>query len=244
MFKTNISISSSLSQTIRFSIFARFLLSHNFYDMHGIEFLLLVDIGYLTSHSTILQWCIWQHIDMLADWRGSWTYGRAPNARHFVGFFNVLVQAPTRDHLFYGYSDTTPTGDTEDIFSSLNSGVLTGSWYLSFSKTSSRLNNYNILRYFLHFALLFYFSSYTRDEMGLVNRAYTYIAELLKYINRYGNHESPDSRFSYLDMDIIRCRATIRVPCFMKTAIFWIYVVFANYSFCCISGIYTFEEIL
>ena len=45
--------------------------------------------------------------------------------RHFVGFFNVPVLAPTRDHLLYGDSDTPPhlvafydhAGDTEDTFS-------------------------------------------------------------------------------------------------------------------------------
>ena len=46
--------------------------------------------------------------------------------RHFVGFFNVPVLAPTRDHPFlYGDSDTPPhlvafydhAGDTEDTFS-------------------------------------------------------------------------------------------------------------------------------
>ena len=28
--------------------------------------------------------------------------------RHFVGFLNVPVQAPTRDHPFYGYSEKLP----------------------------------------------------------------------------------------------------------------------------------------
>ena len=45
--------------------------------------------------------------------------------RHFVGFFNVPVQAPTRYHPFYGYSEKPPhlvafkdtQGDTEDTFS-------------------------------------------------------------------------------------------------------------------------------
>ena len=44
--------------------------------------------------------------------------------RHFAGFFNVPVQAPTRDHPFYGYSEDRPIsvafydahGDTEDLF--------------------------------------------------------------------------------------------------------------------------------
>ena len=31
-----------------------------------------------------------------------------PRYRHFVGFFNVPVQAPTRDPPFYGYSEKPP----------------------------------------------------------------------------------------------------------------------------------------
>ena len=34
----------------------------------------------LTSQLTIFQSYMWQHIDVQADWRRSWTYGRAPNA--------------------------------------------------------------------------------------------------------------------------------------------------------------------
>ena len=37
-------------------------------------------IGCLTSHATIFQLYMWRHIDVQADWRRSWTYGRAPNA--------------------------------------------------------------------------------------------------------------------------------------------------------------------
>ena len=37
-------------------------------------------IGCLTSQSTIFQSYMWRHIDVQADWRRSWTYGRAPNA--------------------------------------------------------------------------------------------------------------------------------------------------------------------
>ena len=37
-------------------------------------------IGCLTSQLTIFQSCMWRHIDVQADWRRSWTYGRAPNA--------------------------------------------------------------------------------------------------------------------------------------------------------------------
>ena len=58
-----------------------------------------------------------------------------PRHRHFVGFFNVPVQTPTRDPPFYGYSEKIPLftviprnrpilvafydthGDTEDTFS-------------------------------------------------------------------------------------------------------------------------------
>ena len=49
-----------------------------------------------------------------------------PRHRHFVGFFNVPVLAPTRDHPFYTVIPTPPphlvafydhAGDTEDTFS-------------------------------------------------------------------------------------------------------------------------------
>ena len=41
---------------------------------------LLSWIGCLTSQLTIFQSYMWRHIDVQADWRRSWTYGRAPNA--------------------------------------------------------------------------------------------------------------------------------------------------------------------
>ena len=34
-----------------------------------------------------------------------------PRHRHFVGFFNVPVQTPTRDHPFYGYSEKPKWGE-------------------------------------------------------------------------------------------------------------------------------------
>ena len=37
-------------------------------------------IGFLTSQLTIFQSYMGRHIDVQADWRRSWTYGRAPNA--------------------------------------------------------------------------------------------------------------------------------------------------------------------
>ena len=37
-------------------------------------------IGCLTSQLMIFQSYMWRHIDVQADWRRSWTYGRAPNA--------------------------------------------------------------------------------------------------------------------------------------------------------------------
>ena len=55
------------------------------------------EFGCLTSHLTIFQSYMWRHIDVQADWRRSWTYGRAPNAIDIsYGSFNVPVQAPTR----------------------------------------------------------------------------------------------------------------------------------------------------
>ena len=45
---------------------------------------------------------MWRHIDVQADWRKSLTYGGAPKAIDISqGFFNVPVQAPTRDQPFY-----------------------------------------------------------------------------------------------------------------------------------------------
>ena len=68
---------------------------------------------------------MWRHIDVQADWRSSWTYGRALNAiRHFVRFFNVPVQAPTHHpnkspfttRWEYGghFLDLTPPGGTPE----------------------------------------------------------------------------------------------------------------------------------
>ena len=37
-------------------------------------------IGCFTSQLMIFQSYMWRHIDVQADWRRSWTYGRAPNA--------------------------------------------------------------------------------------------------------------------------------------------------------------------
>ena len=37
-------------------------------------------IGCFTSQLTIFQSYMWRHMDVQADWRRSWTYGRAPNA--------------------------------------------------------------------------------------------------------------------------------------------------------------------
>ena len=35
-------------------------------------------------------------------------YLRSGSQRHFIGFFNVPVQVPTRGHPFYGYSEKPP----------------------------------------------------------------------------------------------------------------------------------------
>ena len=40
-------------------------------------------IGCLTSQLTIFQSYMWRHIDVQADWRRSWTYGRAPKTLLF-----------------------------------------------------------------------------------------------------------------------------------------------------------------
>ena len=48
--------------------------------LENISSLQLSWIGCLTSQLTIFQSYMWRHIDVQADWRRSWTYGRAPNA--------------------------------------------------------------------------------------------------------------------------------------------------------------------
>ena len=60
-----------------------------------------------TSYATIFQLYMWRHTDVQMDWR-SWAYSRLPHHRHYVGFFNVPVQAPTRGQLFYVYSEKSP----------------------------------------------------------------------------------------------------------------------------------------
>ena len=87
------------------------------------DFVELSWIGCLTSHLTIFQSYMWRHIDVQADWRRSWDLrSGSQRHRHFVGFFNVPVLAPTRGPTFlYGDSDTPPhlvafydhAGDTE-----------------------------------------------------------------------------------------------------------------------------------
>ena len=80
----------------------------------------------LTSHATIFQLYMWRHIircagglkkNLLYLWSGSQRH------RHFTGFFNVPVQAPTRDHPIQRNCPfcrlLQHTGDTEDVFSSL-----------------------------------------------------------------------------------------------------------------------------
>ena len=46
--------------------------------------------------------------DVQADWRRSCTQSGAQRHRHFVGFFDVPVQAPTRGQPFNGYSEKPP----------------------------------------------------------------------------------------------------------------------------------------
>ena len=60
-----------------------------------------------SSHSTIFQLCMRRHrcaggLKKLDLWSGSQRH------RHYVGFFNVPVQAPTRGHPFYAYSENPP----------------------------------------------------------------------------------------------------------------------------------------
>ena len=68
---------------------------------------------------------MWRHTtDVQADWRKRLNLrSGSQRHRHFIGFFNVPVQAPTRAHPIYGYSEKPPfsrilrhAGDTEDLF--------------------------------------------------------------------------------------------------------------------------------
>ena len=55
-----------------------------------------------TSHATIFQLYMWRH--WCAGGRKKlYLRSGSKRHRHFVGFFNVLVQAPRRGHPFYGY---------------------------------------------------------------------------------------------------------------------------------------------
>ena len=69
---------------------------------------------------------MWRHIDVQADWRRSWTYGRAPNAIDISqGSLTCPSNTDTGPPFLYGDSDTPPhlvafydhAGDTEDTFS-------------------------------------------------------------------------------------------------------------------------------
>ena len=85
------------------------------------------EIGCLMLHATIFQSYMWRHIDVQADWGKCLTYGRrgSERHRHFVGFFNVPVQVPTRATLFIRlFREIAPfcrllrhDGDTEDTYS-------------------------------------------------------------------------------------------------------------------------------
>ena len=78
------------------------------------------------------------HIDVQAERRRSCTYGRAPNAIDIVGFFNVPVQAPTRDQPFYTVIPThcplapvrTP-GDTSSVSPACRKRRLKGRRYIA-----------------------------------------------------------------------------------------------------------------
>ena len=45
------------------------------------------------------------------------TVGLAQRRKHFLEFFNVSVQAPTRGHPFYGYSEKHESFDSLEIIS-------------------------------------------------------------------------------------------------------------------------------
>ena len=97
------------------------------YDIFRERKKICVCIGCFTSRATIFQLYMWQHIDVEADWRRSWTYGRAPNAIDtFVGSLtclskhrhgaNLLTVIPRNRSISVAFYDMH--GEMEDLFSS------------------------------------------------------------------------------------------------------------------------------
>ena len=77
-------------------------------------------------HATLLQLYMWRHIDSQADWR-CWNLRLVSKRhRHFGGFLNLTIKAPTRGHRFLRlFWEIVPfsclvrlAGDVEDTFSS------------------------------------------------------------------------------------------------------------------------------
>ena len=66
------------------------------------------EIGWLTSHATIFQLYMWRHRCAGGLKKKLYLRPGSQRHRHFVGFFNVSVQAPIRGQPFYGHSEKPP----------------------------------------------------------------------------------------------------------------------------------------
>ena len=129
---------------------------------------------------------MWQHIDVQADWRRSWTYRRAPNARHFVGFVNVPVQAP----FLYGYSETPPPPPIKSPFTTpwgyggnildVNPRVLTGVQKLRNEEVRSGSKRHR------HFAGFFNVPILHRHGTNLFIRWFRHNAPLVAFYDTLG----------------------------------------------------------
>ena len=63
------------------AIYLILLHTATYFKLYNPSFLVEIEIEIccLTLHATIFQLYMWRHIDVQADWRRSWTYGRASN---------------------------------------------------------------------------------------------------------------------------------------------------------------------
>ena len=83
---TSLNLSWSLSWYLPTTCYVMYVIKPENWDSiswHGMRnklFDIDIEIGCLTSHATIFQLYMWRYIDVLADWKRSWTYCRAPNA--------------------------------------------------------------------------------------------------------------------------------------------------------------------
>ena len=122
--KVNVCAKTSLSSVLilpQIDMWFQWSVSENYMNLLELSW-----IGCLTSQLTIFQSYMWRHIDVQADWRRSWTYGRAPNAIDIsYGSLTCPSKPRHRTNLFIRwFRHTAPisrllrhAGDTEDTFS-------------------------------------------------------------------------------------------------------------------------------